>query len=247
MSRPKPGQSGHELYGTNDKLNSRESNQLLARLYHPQTLDVIEQIANLPSTRENDRRRLLEIVERQRALIQEYEVELGKMNHQLPQTNFESYLRNLLSDEGALERDVIIDHVLQRDAIGNASTLPPPVDTQTALVKVTESIGDEVDLTMDDARRLEQLHDEIYGKNGESKDNAVNTRPRYLDIYEGEKYLVHTAKGESIFPGDVLTVLKVTFDKETLVRLENEDGKYFILDPDSLKYIAKKAHEFGNN
>lgn len=247
MSRLKPGQSGHELYGTNDKLNSKESNQLLARLYHPQTLDVIEQIANLPTTRVNDRRRLLEIVERQRALIQEYDIELGKMNHQLPQTNFESYLKNLLSDEGALQRDVIIDHVLQRDAIGTASTLPPSEDTETALVSVTEGIGDVVNLTLDDVRRIEQLHDEIYGKNGEAKDSAVNTRPRYLDMYEGDRFLVHTAKGESILPGDVLTMLEVTFDKETLVRLENEDGKYFILDPDSLKSIAKKANEFGNN
>jgi hypothetical protein len=137
--------------------------------------------------------------------------------------------------------------VLQRDAIGTASTLPPSEDTQTALVEVTESIGDEVDLTLDDVRRLEQLHDEIYGKNGEPQDDAINKRPRYLDIYEGEKFLVHTAKGESIFPGDVLTVIKVTFDKETLVRLENEAGRYYILDPDSLKNIAKKANEFGNN
>lgn len=248
MSRTKAEKSG-ELYGSNDTENGKESNPLLARLYHPQTLEVIEKIAALSSTSENDRRRLLEIVNRQRALMVEHNIEPESINRQLPQTNFEWYVTNLLSDEGTIERDSLITHILQRDIMATASTVPPSAMPQVTLAKVSEDVGSKVNMTLSDAERLEKLRKEVFGD--ENKENEyehdVIKKPRFIDIDEDDKFMVFRQKGDSIFPGDVLTVVDVTFEKQTLIHVENESGNHFILDPDMLKQIAKKANPYGNN
>ncbi|MCC7196724.1 hypothetical protein IT413_00835 [Candidatus Peregrinibacteria bacterium] len=245
MSRPKPGQPGDELKGSNEVKSSKESQGPLARLYHPQTLEVIEKIASLAATSENDRKRLMDIVTRQRALMQAHDIEPESINRQLPQTNFEGYLANLLSEEGAIERDSLIMYILQRDAMATASTIPPSMP-QVALASIIEEAANDVDMALHDAERLEKLHDEVYGKGAECKREA-KTRPRFLDIDEGDKFLVLLPKSDCIFPGDVLNVVRITFENQTLIRVENQTGKYFILDPDTLKQIAKKANPNGNN
>lgn len=246
MSRTKPEQPGEELYGTNDTVNSKESNPLLARLYHPQTLEVIEKIAALPSTNENERKRLLEIVARQRALIEEHNIDHDSINRQLPQTNFEWYVANLLSDEGTIERDSLITHIFQRELMATASTMPPSMP-QVTVQKITEDMGANVRMSLSDAERLEKLREEVFGKKENEYEQDVKNRPRFIDIDVEDKFMVFIQKGDSIFPGDVLTVVDITFEKQTLVRLENEEGKYFILDPDMLKQIAKKAAPYGDN
>lgn len=245
MSRSKPGKPGDELNGSNEVKSSKESLGPLARLYHPQTLEVIERIANLTATSENDRKRLMGIVTRQRALMQTHDIEPESINRQLPQTNFEGYLANLLSEEGAIERESLIAFILQRDAMATASTMPPSMP-QVAVTSIIEDACDDVDMTLRDAKQLEKLHDEIFGKSSDCK-SAAKTRPRFVDIYEDDKFLVFLQKSDCFFPGDVLTVVGLTFENQTLIRVENQAGKYFILDPDTLKQIAKKANPNGNN
>lgn len=249
MSRTKAEKSGDQLYGSNDTENSKESNPLLARLYHPQTLQVIEKIAALRTTSENDRRRLLEIVNRQKALMVEHNIEPESINRQLPQTNFEWYVTNLLSDEGTIERDSLITHILQRDIMATASTVPPSAMPQVTLAKVTEDVGSKVNMALSDAERLEKLRKEVFGddKKENEYEHDVIKKPRFIDIDEDDKFMVFRQKGDSIFPGDVLTVVDVTFEKQTLIHVENESGNHFILDPDMLKQIAKKANPYGHN
>lgn len=245
MSRTKPGQPGDELNGPNEDTSGKEYKVLLARLYHPRTLMVIEKIAALATTNEQDRQKLLGIVNRQKVLMEEHNIDPNSISEQLPQTNFEGYLTNLLSEEGAIERDSLIMYILQRDAMATASTIPPSMP-RAALTTIIEKAADDVDMTLHDAARLEKLHDEVYGKGSECKREA-KTRPRFIDIDEDDKFLVVLQKSDCFFPGDVLTVVGITFENQTLIRVENQAGKYFILDPDTLKQMAKKANPNGNN
>jgi len=236
MSGRKPGKPGDELTRmagmpedeTDDK--SRESKRLPARLYHPQMLDLIESIALHPSTHDRDRIRLMEIVARQRAHIERYGFDIEKVCH-LASGNFESFSRQILSEDGAIQRDSMIHSILDFEDMATADTIPP---SMPRLQNVTDETSKR-SLAVTDAARLETLHKEIY------RDEVDNIR-------KGDKRLIilGTENGK-LKPGDLLTVVGVCQDKITMVYLEDEKGGQFSFDLEILEKIAHDPDPFGDN